>query len=89
MLASVLQLHVLTFTVHQLLSALSPTLNSGDLDPCMNMLIDVSAASPCNFYLRCRVSGFSFLHFLLLSLLVPLSRSSITSCLGKSPRRKR
>lgn len=32
---------MLTFTVYQLLSALSPTLQSGDLDPCMNMLIDV------------------------------------------------
>ncbi|KAJ0012510.1 hypothetical protein NQD34_016844 [Periophthalmus magnuspinnatus] len=35
------QVHVLTFTVHQLLSTLSPTLKSGDLDPCMNMLIDI------------------------------------------------
>ncbi|XP_017285401.1 small subunit processome component 20 homolog isoform X2 [Kryptolebias marmoratus] len=35
------QVHVLTFTVYQLLSALSPTLTSGDLDPCMNMLIDI------------------------------------------------
>ncbi|XP_069376458.1 small subunit processome component 20 homolog isoform X3 [Paralichthys olivaceus] len=35
------QVHVLTFTVHRLLSALSPTLKSGDLDPCMNMLIDI------------------------------------------------
>ncbi|GAA6228191.1 small subunit processome component 20 homolog isoform X2 [Lates japonicus] len=35
------QVHVLTFTVYQLLSALSPTLKSGDLDPCMNMLIDI------------------------------------------------
>ncbi|XP_034382098.1 small subunit processome component 20 homolog isoform X2 [Cyclopterus lumpus] len=35
------QVHVLTFTVHQLLSVLSPTLKSGDLDPCMNMLIDI------------------------------------------------
>ncbi|KAG7215928.1 hypothetical protein INR49_031524 [Caranx melampygus] len=33
--------HVLTFTVYQLLSALSPTLKSGDLDLCMNMLIDI------------------------------------------------
>lgn len=32
---------MLTFTVYQLLSVLSPTLKSGDLDPCMNMLIDV------------------------------------------------
>ena len=40
MLPSV-QVHVLTFTVYQLLSVLSPTLKSGDLDPCMNMLIDV------------------------------------------------
>lgn len=39
------QVHVLTFTVHQLLSALSPTLTSGDLDPCMNMLIGVGASS--------------------------------------------
>uniref|UniRef100_A0A671YNT6 UTP20 small subunit processome component n=1 Tax=Sparus aurata TaxID=8175 RepID=A0A671YNT6_SPAAU len=35
------QVHVLTFTVHRLLSVLSPTLKSGDLDPCMNMLIDI------------------------------------------------
>uniref|UniRef100_A0A3Q3Q499 Uncharacterized protein n=1 Tax=Monopterus albus TaxID=43700 RepID=A0A3Q3Q499_MONAL len=35
------QVHVLTFTVYQLLSALSPTLQSGDLDPCMDMLIDI------------------------------------------------
>ncbi|KAK2883206.1 small subunit processome component 20 homolog [Channa argus] len=35
------QVHVLTFTVYQLLSAVSPTLKSGDLDPCMNMLIDI------------------------------------------------
>ncbi|XP_061839511.2 small subunit processome component 20 homolog [Nerophis lumbriciformis] len=35
------QVHVLTFTVYQLISALSPTLKSGDLDPCMNMLIDI------------------------------------------------
>lgn len=37
------QVHVLTFTVYQLLSTLSPTLKSGDLDSCMNMLIDVRA----------------------------------------------
>lgn len=36
-----LQVHVLTFTVYQLLSVLRPTLKSGDLDSCMNMLIDV------------------------------------------------
>ncbi|KAM7378035.1 hypothetical protein PAMA_013096 [Pampus argenteus] len=35
------QVHVLTFTVYQLLSVLSPTLKSGDIDPCMNMLIDI------------------------------------------------
>ncbi|XP_072235229.1 small subunit processome component 20 homolog [Leuresthes tenuis] len=35
------QVHVLTFTVFQLLTALSPTLSSGDLDPCMNALIDI------------------------------------------------
>ncbi|CAL1568682.1 unnamed protein product [Knipowitschia caucasica] len=35
------QVHVLTFTVHSLLTTLSPTLKSGDLDPCMNMLIDI------------------------------------------------
>ncbi|KAF0029549.1 hypothetical protein F2P81_018654 [Scophthalmus maximus] len=35
------QVHVLTFTVYQLLSAVSSTLKSGDLDPCMNMLIDI------------------------------------------------
>uniref|UniRef100_A0A665TDQ2 UTP20 small subunit processome component n=1 Tax=Echeneis naucrates TaxID=173247 RepID=A0A665TDQ2_ECHNA len=35
------QVHVLTFTVYQLLTVLSPSLKSGDLDPCMNMLIDI------------------------------------------------
>uniref|UniRef100_A0A3B3Y953 Uncharacterized protein n=1 Tax=Poecilia mexicana TaxID=48701 RepID=A0A3B3Y953_9TELE len=35
------QLHVLTFTVYHLLSAISPTLKSGDLDPCMSMLIGI------------------------------------------------
>ncbi|XP_047246285.1 small subunit processome component 20 homolog isoform X2 [Girardinichthys multiradiatus] len=35
------QMHVLTFTVYQLLSAVSPTLKSGDLDPCMGMLIGI------------------------------------------------
>ncbi|KAM4523536.1 small subunit processome component 20 homolog [Fundulus diaphanus] len=35
------QVHVLTFTVYQLLSAVSPTLKSGDLDPCMSMLIGI------------------------------------------------
>ncbi|KAM9846103.1 small subunit processome component 20 homolog [Aulostomus maculatus] len=35
------QVHVLTFTVHRLISALSPTLKSGDLDPCIHMLIDI------------------------------------------------
>ncbi|XP_075932289.1 small subunit processome component 20 homolog [Anarhichas minor] len=40
-LAKGYQVHVLTFTVYQLLSVLSPTLKSGDLDPCMNMLIDI------------------------------------------------
>ncbi|CAK6949748.1 small subunit processome component 20 homolog [Scomber scombrus] len=35
------QVHVLTFTVYQLISVLTPTLKSGDLDPCMNMLIDI------------------------------------------------
>ncbi|XP_017158268.1 small subunit processome component 20 homolog isoform X1 [Poecilia reticulata] len=35
------QLHVLTFTVYHLLSAISPMLKSGDLDPCMSMLIGI------------------------------------------------
>ncbi|XP_075867628.1 small subunit processome component 20 homolog [Nelusetta ayraudi] len=35
------QVHVLTFTVYQLLSVLSPTLKSGDLDLCMSMLINI------------------------------------------------
>uniref|UniRef100_H3CN87 UTP20 small subunit processome component n=1 Tax=Tetraodon nigroviridis TaxID=99883 RepID=H3CN87_TETNG len=35
------QVHVLTFTVFQLLSVLRPALKSGDLDPCMNMLISI------------------------------------------------
>ncbi|XP_011611808.2 small subunit processome component 20 homolog [Takifugu rubripes] len=35
------QVHVLTFTVYQLLSVLKPALKSGDLDSCMNMLISI------------------------------------------------
>ncbi|KAM6984775.1 small subunit processome component 20 homolog [Aplochiton taeniatus] len=35
------QVHVLTFTVYQLLSVLSPTLKSGDLDSSMGLLIDI------------------------------------------------
>uniref|UniRef100_A0A6Q2ZBS3 UTP20 small subunit processome component n=1 Tax=Esox lucius TaxID=8010 RepID=A0A6Q2ZBS3_ESOLU len=35
------QVHVLTFTVYQLLSHLAPTLKSGDLDHCMGLLIDI------------------------------------------------
>ncbi|XP_034018840.1 small subunit processome component 20 homolog isoform X2 [Thalassophryne amazonica] len=35
------QVHVLTFTVFQLLSALKPTLKSGNLDSCMNTLIEI------------------------------------------------
>ncbi|KAG9345665.1 hypothetical protein JZ751_008809 [Albula glossodonta] len=35
------QVHVLTFTVYQLLSSLSPTLKSGDLDPCMDLLLEI------------------------------------------------
>uniref|UniRef100_A0A667ZW64 UTP20 small subunit processome component n=1 Tax=Myripristis murdjan TaxID=586833 RepID=A0A667ZW64_9TELE len=35
------QVHVLTFTVYQLLLKLSPTLKSGDLDPCMSLLLDI------------------------------------------------
>ncbi|XP_056878552.1 small subunit processome component 20 homolog [Takifugu flavidus] len=35
------QVHVLTFTVYQLLSVLKPVLKSGDLDSCMNMLISI------------------------------------------------
>ncbi|KAK5849173.1 hypothetical protein PBY51_008835 [Eleginops maclovinus] len=41
LLAKGYQVHVLTFTVYQLLTVLIPTLKSGDLDPCMNMLIDI------------------------------------------------
>lgn len=41
LLAKGYQVHVLTFTVYQLLTVLSPTLKSGDLDACMNMLIDI------------------------------------------------
>lgn len=54
---------MLTFTVYQLLSVLSPTLKSGDLDPCMSMLIDVRTfcpgararllAPPCGFHPCC------------------------------------
>ncbi|XP_050963565.1 small subunit processome component 20 homolog [Labeo rohita] len=35
------QVHVLTFTVYQLLSILKPSLTGGDLDPCMDMLIAI------------------------------------------------
>ncbi|XP_048012718.1 small subunit processome component 20 homolog isoform X1 [Megalobrama amblycephala] len=35
------QVHVLTFTVYQLLTVLKPSLAAGDLDPCMDMLITI------------------------------------------------
>ncbi|XP_018603010.1 small subunit processome component 20 homolog [Scleropages formosus] len=35
------QIHVLTFTVYQLLSCLKPTLKSGDLDPCIDLLLEI------------------------------------------------
>ncbi|KAJ8381936.1 hypothetical protein SKAU_G00027140 [Synaphobranchus kaupii] len=35
------QVHVLTFTVYQLLSALCPSLKSGELDPCMDLLLEI------------------------------------------------
>ncbi|MBN3321955.1 UTP20 protein, partial [Atractosteus spatula] len=35
------QVHVLSFTVYQLLKALSGSLQSGDLDPCMNILVEI------------------------------------------------
>uniref|UniRef100_A0A8C7G581 UTP20 small subunit processome component n=1 Tax=Oncorhynchus kisutch TaxID=8019 RepID=A0A8C7G581_ONCKI len=35
------QVHVLTFTVYQLLSHLAPILKPGDLDHCMGLLIDI------------------------------------------------
>ncbi|XP_026065231.1 small subunit processome component 20 homolog isoform X1 [Carassius auratus] len=35
------QVHVLTFTVYHLLTVLKPSLNGGDLDPCMDMLITI------------------------------------------------
>ncbi|XP_041072044.1 small subunit processome component 20 homolog isoform X2 [Carcharodon carcharias] len=35
------QVHVLTYTVHMLLKGLMPKLNSGDLDPCMDVLIAI------------------------------------------------
>uniref|UniRef100_A0A8D0C7S2 UTP20 small subunit processome component n=1 Tax=Scleropages formosus TaxID=113540 RepID=A0A8D0C7S2_SCLFO len=34
-------IHVLTFTVYQLLSCLKPTLKSGDLDPCIDLLLEI------------------------------------------------
>lgn len=58
---------MLTFTVYQLLSALTPTLKSGDLDPCMNMLIDVSSTSFRNI--------FSFYFFVFILIPVPLLHS--------------
>lgn len=35
------QVHVLTFTVYYLLCALKPSLKGGDLDPCMNLLVEI------------------------------------------------
>ncbi|XP_048404834.1 small subunit processome component 20 homolog [Stegostoma tigrinum] len=35
------QVHVLTYTVYMLLKSLIPRLNSGDLDPCMDVLIGI------------------------------------------------
>ncbi|XP_069048890.1 small subunit processome component 20 homolog [Lepisosteus oculatus] len=35
------QVHVLSFTVYQLLKAVSGSLQSGDLDPCMNILVEI------------------------------------------------
>ncbi|XP_023672630.2 small subunit processome component 20 homolog isoform X2 [Paramormyrops kingsleyae] len=35
------QVHVLTFTVYKLLSCLSPTMKSGDLDPCLGLLLEI------------------------------------------------
>uniref|UniRef100_H3APA8 UTP20 small subunit processome component n=1 Tax=Latimeria chalumnae TaxID=7897 RepID=H3APA8_LATCH len=35
------QVHVLTFTVHLLLKSLSNVLKSGELEPCMNLLIEI------------------------------------------------
>ncbi|XP_031438174.1 small subunit processome component 20 homolog isoform X1 [Clupea harengus] len=35
------QVHVLTFTVYQLLSALRSSLKGGDLDPCLDLLVEI------------------------------------------------
>ncbi|KAL2102527.1 hypothetical protein ACEWY4_001695 [Coilia grayii] len=35
------QVHVLTFTVYHLLLALKPSLNGGDLDPCLGLLVEM------------------------------------------------
>ncbi|XP_072529293.1 small subunit processome component 20 homolog [Salminus brasiliensis] len=35
------QIHVLTFTVYQLLTILKPSLTAGDLDPCMDILAEI------------------------------------------------
>ncbi|XP_043565729.1 small subunit processome component 20 homolog isoform X2 [Chiloscyllium plagiosum] len=35
------QVHVLTYTVYMLLKSLVPRLNSGDLDPCVDILIEI------------------------------------------------
>ncbi|KAG7320342.1 hypothetical protein KOW79_016195 [Hemibagrus wyckioides] len=35
------QIHVLTFTVYHLLSILRPSLKAGDLDPCLDILIEI------------------------------------------------
>ncbi len=94
-----IQVHVLTFTVYQLLSVLSPTLKSGDLDPCMNMLIDVRTFHTIIPYtLRrakdedCLTVVFLFLLFILdflPSLFFPFVRSLTTSCLELWLRRRR
>ncbi|KAI4884861.1 hypothetical protein NFI96_031248 [Prochilodus magdalenae] len=35
------QIHVLTFTVYHLLTILKPSLKAGDLDPCLDMLVEI------------------------------------------------
>ncbi|XP_036433359.1 small subunit processome component 20 homolog [Colossoma macropomum] len=35
------QIHVLTFTVYHLLTILKPSLQAGDLDPCLDMLVEI------------------------------------------------
>lgn len=84
------QMHVLTFTVYQLLSAISPTLKSGDLDPCMSMLIGVRASHLQIPHRNSSVFFFLFFFSRLNGRFRPLPvRFSTTSSSAPSPKRRK